>query len=193
MIVAFGPLRRAWCWSVLLGVPVARVGCHTKFRGHAHFSFSSNLRVGDFCWIEAVSSYGGALHEPALVIGANVAISDLTHISCVNSVTIGDGCLLGSKIYIGDHSHGRASSMTVVDLATAPALRPLDDISPIYIGANCWIGDGAVILADTYLAAGSIVGANSVVKLHCKRPAVIAGIPARVVRYLDVGEVADVD
>jgi acetyltransferase-like isoleucine patch superfamily enzyme len=164
---------------------VSRVGRLSKFRGIEHMRVGANLRVGDFCWIEAVAAYGGVGHAPDLVIGDDVAISDLTHISCVHSIFVGDGCLLGSKIYIGDHSHGRASSLTAGELAKPPALRALDDLAPIHIGARCWIGDGAVILAGTRLAAGSIIGANSVVKLQCDRPALIAGMPAQVVRYLD--------
>jgi hypothetical protein len=49
---------------MLLGVPVVRVGYHANFRGYTYFQFSSNLRVGEFCWIEAESSNGGDLHEP---------------------------------------------------------------------------------------------------------------------------------
>jgi lipopolysaccharide O-acetyltransferase len=121
-----------------------------------------------------------------LVLGSRVAISDFTHISCVERIEIGDDCLLGSKVYIGDHSHGSVADLEQIR-DVAPAQRPLSDIAEIIIGEKTWIGDGAVILAGTRIARSSIVGANSVVRLKEERPALIAGVPARVIRYLDDG------
>jgi acetyltransferase-like isoleucine patch superfamily enzyme len=114
-------------------------------------------------------------------------VSDLTHISCVSKIDIGDDCLIGSKVYIGDHSHGTLADTSEV-LNIAPARRHLGDIGEVTIGAKTWICDGAVILAGTVLAQSSIVAANSVVRLKESRPALIGGVPARVIRYLDGAE-----
>lgn len=179
------PRLRAWLVRSFLGLNVSKVGVHVKFRGLSHCRFEGNLRVGDFCWLEAVTRYAGHSYEPVLTIGRDVAISDLTHISCVRQVTIGEGCLLGSKVYIGDHSHGHTNSLHPDELAQPPALRALEDAKPIHIGAACWLGDGVIILAGTRLAAGSIVAANSVVRLVCDRPAMVAGVPAKIIRFLD--------
>ena len=167
------------------GLRFAGVGRHAKVRGTAYMTVGTDVRIGDFCWIEAVASYGGKRYRPRLVIGNRVALSDLTHISCVEVIQIGDDCLLGSKIYIGDHHHGNVSDIREV-LDVAPAQRPLGGISEINIGEKTWICDGAVILPGTRIGRCSIVGANSVVRLREDRPALIAGVPARVIRYLDV-------
>ena len=119
-----------------------------------------------------------------LNIGDNVALSDLSHISCVSDISIGANCLIGSKVYIGDHNHGSLSNQHEV-LNIPPAHRCLGDIKSIFIGENSWICDGVVILAGTRLAAGTVVGANSVVRLSVERPALIAGVPARVIKYFD--------
>ena len=76
-------------------------------------------------------------------------------------------------------------SKTAEMFSTPPAKRPLGDIAEIDIGKNSWICDGAVILAGTRLASHSIVGANSVVRLQTDRAALIGGIPAKVIKYLD--------
>ena len=55
----------------------------------------------------------------------------------------------------------------------------------VVVGDGAWIAAGVVVLGPTTLAPGSVVGANSVVKGHFPRRCVIAGAPARVVRYLD--------
>lgn len=140
--------------------------------------------MGDFCWIQAIMRYGGVRNNPTLSIGDDVSISDLTHISCVQSISIGAGSLLGSKIYIGDHSHGSMENWAQMH-TIAPGDRPLGDIDDVVIGERVWIGDGAVILAGSRIAAGSIIGANSVVNLQVDRPAMIAGVPARVIRFLE--------
>jgi len=179
------PRLRAVFIRAFLGVDVRRVGKNVKFRGLEFLDIGGNFSLGDFCWIEAVTHYAGQRYSPRLRIGCNVSISDSTHISCLEEIVIGDGCLFGSKVYIGDHSHGRTRDLSPEDLSMAPVDRVLDDARPIHIGAACWLGDGVVILAGTKLAAGSIVGANSVVRLQCERPALVVGMPARVVRFLD--------
>ena len=50
------------------------------------------------------------------------------------------------------------------------------------IGADCWIGHGALILPGARLGAGVIVGAGAVVSGEVAHYAIVAGNPARVVR-----------
>lgn len=178
------PRLRGRGMYLLTGIRFKRVGVHTKIRGVSSMHIGRHVALGDFCWIEAVERYGENRYTPALSIGDDVSISDLSHISCVHRITIGAGCLLGSKIYIGDHNHG--SLRDYPDMRhLPPAKRPLGDAAEIAIGEHVWIGDGAVILGGTQIASGSIVGANSVAKLSVDRPALIAGVPAKVIRYLD--------
>ena len=180
------PALRSIAVYLRTGIKFARVGVHPKVRGGARITTGNHVALGDCCWIEAVTRYGGRRYSPRLVLGSRVAISDFTHISCVERIEIGDDCLLGSKVYIGDHSHGSVADLEQIR-DVAPAQRPLSDIAEIIIGEKTWIGDGAVILAGTRIARSSIVGANSVVRLKEERPALIAGVPARVIRYLDDG------
>jgi acetyltransferase-like isoleucine patch superfamily enzyme len=178
------PYVRAIFIRTISGLPVKRVGRNLKLRGVEKLQIGPRLAVGDACWIEAVTKYAGITHSPILSIGSDVSLSDWVHISCACKVYIGNGCLLGSKIYIGDHTHGDTYYNELTH-HMPPAKRPLTQLDPIYVGDNCWIGDGAIILGGTRLAAGSIVGANSVVHLDIDRAAVVAGVPARILRYLD--------
>lgn len=166
------------------GVRFKKVGRCSKIFGSAWITAGTGCTIGDFCWIEAVSRYAGVAYRPNLRLGNRVAISDLTHISCVSTITIEDDCLIGSKIYIGDHSHGSVEGAPGL-LEIPPALRQLSDIEEIVIGPMTWICDGAVILAGSRIARSSIIAANSVVRLKECRPALIGGVPARVIRYLD--------
>lgn len=174
---------RASIGSVVYGLPMSKLGRSVKIRGARHMTVGGKLAIGDFCWLEAISKYGQDSYSPVLQFGDGVALSDMVHISCAAHVRIDSDVLVGSKVYIGDHSHGSLKDRRQRTLP--PAKRPLGDIAPIHIGRNVWVGDGAVILAGSEIADGSIVAANSVVRLAVEKAALIGGVPAKVIRYLD--------
>lgn len=177
---------RGLFYFMITGLFVKSIGVHPKIRGEGHIQLGENITVGDFCWIEAVTHYADQSFRPVLQIGRDISLSDFVHISCVRAITISDGTLIGSKVYIGDHSHGTYSKgLSAEQLNIPPAVRHLGDIAPVRIGRNCWIGDNAVILAGTEIGEGCIIGANSVVRGNFPSFTVIAGSPARVVRELN--------
>lgn len=57
---------------------------------------------------------------------------------------------------------------------------------PIYIGRNCWIGAGAIILPGVRIGDNTIIGAGSVVTKDIPANVVAVGNPCRVLR--PVGE-----
>jgi acetyltransferase-like isoleucine patch superfamily enzyme len=168
---------RALLFWLVTGVRFKSVGRGFKFFGRSFMKIGARFSVGDACWIQAVRSYKGMRYSPAVFIGDGVSLSDAVHISCVSEVRIGSGTLIGSRVYIGDHSHG-TSNLTKSSMEEPPGLRPLADVGLISIGDNVWIGDGVVILAGAVVQSGSIIGANSVVKSSFPHPGIIAGNPA---------------
>jgi acetyltransferase-like isoleucine patch superfamily enzyme len=52
----------------------------------------------------------------------------------------------------------------------------------VEVGSNVWIGYGACVLRGVRVGDNSIVGTNSVVTRDVPANAVVAGIPARVIR-----------
>ena len=168
---------------IIRGKYIKKIGYKNKLIGLQYIKFGKNFSIGDFCWIEAVYKYKGKIYTPLIDIGDDVAISDLTHISAVKKITIGSGCLLGSKIYIGDHTHG-SYNFDSEHISVPPAYRELDGIDEIRIGANTWIADGVIILPGADIAPNSVIAANSVCKLKTTKPALIAGVPAKVIRFI---------
>ena len=53
----------------------------------------------------------------------------------------------------------------------------------IVIGHDVWIGDNVTILSGTYIGNGAVVGAGSVVSGVIPPYSVVAGVPARVIKY----------
>ena len=85
-------------------------------RGKKYIKFGENFTTGTGCRIEAYNfqdSHNAKSiknkNTPQLIIGNNVQINDYVHLSCANSLIIGDNVLTASKVYISDLNHGNYS------------------------------------------------------------------------------------
>jgi len=131
--------------------------------------------------LEAIDHYGENTYQPCIMIGDNFYIGPNGHIGAIHSIIIGDNVLIGSKVYISDHSHG---SVSTIERDIPPAARSLCSKGAVVIGDNVWIGDNVVIMPGVTVGRGAIVGANAVVTRDIPDYAVAVGIPARVIKTL---------
>lgn len=74
-------------------------------RGRQYVDFGKALTTGYWCRFEVFPT--DAEKRKRLILGDNIQMNDFVHISALNHVEIGDGCLLASHVYISDNSHGR--------------------------------------------------------------------------------------
>lgn len=156
------------------------LGVHPLITGSSNISIGYGVYAKRFLRLETITSYGGRQYAPKMIIGDNVSFEDYCHVACAESVMIGDGTLIASKVFISDHFHGEISSK---DLSLAPNARPLST-KPVVIGRNVWIGDNVSILPGVTLGDNVIVGANAVVTHSFPENVVIAGCPARIIKEL---------
>lgn len=56
-------------------------------------------------------------------------------------------------------------------------------ILTVEIGCDVWIGDGAIIMPGVKIGHGAVVGANAVVTRDVPPYAIVAGVPAKILRY----------
>ena len=68
---------------------------------------------------------------------------------------------------------------------------PWKTTKPVTIGNDCWIGRNAIIMDGVTVGHGAIVGAGAVVTKDVPPYAIVAGVPARIIRYRFVPEICD--
>lgn len=156
------------------------VGPSYILNGMEYITIGDDFYAGAHFRMEAFENFAGEKFNPQLIIGNNVGFQELCHVGCVNSVSIGDGCLFASKVFITDHLHGNVSKE---DLSQSPENRKLS-YKPVKIGKNVWVGDGVCILPGVTLGDNVIVGANAVVTHSFPANSVIAGCPAKIIKTL---------
>lgn len=91
------------------------------------------------------------------------------------AITIGDRAQVGPGVQLLAADHPLD-----VDLRRAG----FENAGPIDIGADAWIGGGAIVLPGISVGAGSVIGAGSVVTRTVPPNVVAAGNPCRVIREL---------
>lgn len=118
------------------------------------------------CATRAYISFGVLLSRRDVSVGEDVYIGPY---SIIGSAMIGDRVKIASRVSItsGRHQHGR---YTV-------AVDPTPRLQPVSIGADSWIGEGAIVMAD--IGERCIVGAGSVVTRSVGDGQVVVGNPAR--------------
>lgn len=148
-------------------------------RGRAHIRLGHGFTAGVGLRLDAFPSIK---HGVCIEIGNNVQLNDYVHIAAVESVKIGNGVLVASKVFITDHNHGHYAGDAGQDSpGVPPAERPLDSRG-VQIDDNVWLGEFVVILPGVKIGAGTIVGAMSVVTGALPPYCIAVGAPARVIK-----------
>jgi acetyltransferase-like isoleucine patch superfamily enzyme len=139
----------------------------------------ARIDFGRFVWIGDGSKI--RCHEGAVEIGRKTVMGQECTISAYKRVRIGEQCVIADRAMFIDFDHG------VVEVE-----RPIREqgiyTRDVEVGSNVWIGYGACILRGVRVGDNAIVGANSVVTKDVPANAVVAGIPARVIRMRDAPE-----
>jgi acetyltransferase-like isoleucine patch superfamily enzyme len=110
-------------------------------------------------------------------------------------------CRIGSHVWIGPHAYFDARDLIIEDyvgwgpgakvLGSSHTGEPIGvpiiatelNIKPVVIGYGADIGTNATILPGVHVGAHSIVGAGAVVTLDVPEYAVVAGVPARLIKH----------
>lgn len=89
-------------------------------------------------------------------------------------VSVGDRTTFGPNVFVTAADYGLAAGQRIVD-------QPMTE-RDVVIGADCWIGTGAVVTAGVSIGDGAVIGALSVVTRDIPANAIAVGAPARVIK-----------
>ena len=129
-------------------------------------------RGGDTAWLQPpfYCDYGSNIH-----LGERVYFNFNCVVLDVCRVIIGDFTLFGPAVQIYTATH-----------PMAPELRRKQEFGkPVTIGADVWVGGGAIICPGVTIGPRTVIGAGSVVTRDVPERVFAAGNPCRVVKKLN--------
>jgi acetyltransferase-like isoleucine patch superfamily enzyme len=167
-----------------LGLRKLRHGRRLVLDGLAFVGPGSVLQIGDKGRIElgrwAWVGHDCKLrcHEGVISIGAKTVLGQECTISAYQHVSVGRECVIADRVMLIDFDHG------VVEVD-----RPIRQQGiykrDVRVGNNVWVGYGACILRGVTVGDNAIIGTSAVVTKDVPANAVVAGVPARVIRMRD--------
>ncbi len=106
-----------------------------------------------------------------ITLGKNVFINHACSFLDMGGITIEDDVMIGPRVNLTSETHP-------LDPANRGTVIP----KPIVIRRNAWIGAAATILPGVTIGENAIVAAGAVVSRDVPANAIVAGIPAKVVK-----------
>ena len=140
---------------------------------------NAKLHLGRWSWV----GHGTKIraHEGEVRIGAKTVVGQECTISSYQHVSIGRECIIADRVMLIDFDHG------VVEVDRPIRLQGIYK-RDVRVGNNVWVGYGASFLRGVTVGDNAVVGTYSVVGKDVPANAVVAGVPAKLLRMRDTPE-----
>lgn len=162
-----------WYWNRWIRRQGCKLGSRlSKFHKKAVLTLEDDVRMG---------SVNVASHN--LAIGAHTYIRGDSQLQFVGS--IGRYCSIGNGVVLGQEKRNHPTDW----LSTHPfqytdtAWEYDAPIEMATVGHDVWIGHEALILEGVHIGTGAVVATRALVTQNVPPYAVVAGVPAKVIRY----------
>ena len=126
----------------------------------------------------AISIQSGARIDRQCEVGSYTYIGCFTYIT---KATIGRYVSIANNVSIGQGEH----DLSQLSNSSIFYQEPWDKLTrgSVSIGSDAWIGVDAIVLRGVSVGVGAVVAANAVVTEDVAPYAIVAGSPARLIRY----------
>jgi acetyltransferase-like isoleucine patch superfamily enzyme len=170
----YEPLFRSQCIHVGKGFEMEAL---PYIHGSGQITLGDNVRFGG----QPVFVFGNRRDQlPLLSLGDGTFLGHLVIISCADQIQIGKHCLIAAGVQISDYDGHPLDA----ERRRAGDPTPPENIRPITIGDDVWIGQSAILLKGVTIGPRAIIGAGAVVTRDVPADVVVAGNPARVIKHL---------
>jgi acetyltransferase-like isoleucine patch superfamily enzyme len=165
------PMFRYRC--VRVGQRLNLEGAPPQIIGNGRIEVGDDVTIGSPCTWDV-----GPKAE--LIIGDRVSFNYRGIVSAATSVRIGDDTFIAGEVTIFDNTNHPVSPARRL----AGAALAANEVGPVVIGRNVWIGLRCIIMRGVTIGDNSVVGAASVVTKSVPANTFVAGNPAAPIRKL---------
>jgi acetyltransferase-like isoleucine patch superfamily enzyme len=183
-----------WAFSYFIREPLFRSRCASVGKRFRLFRMPyvvshAEIRIGDDVnFFGKVDIFSGRIFDnPRLIFGDRVDIGHNVGFVVNKEIVIEDDVNVASGVrFMDSDAHPKDTQDRIADLPPKP-----EEIKPVRICKNAWIGQNVFVLKGVTVGEGAIIGVNSVVVTDIPPYSVAMGNPARVVaKNLDKPTVA---
>lgn len=111
-----------------------------------------------------------AVNNGVIEIGSNCFINTNVTITSLQKISIGNDVKIANNVVIVDHDHNYSDDLKGYNT------------KEVTIGDKVWIGANCAILKGSHIGKHAVVAAGSIVTGDVPENAVVAGVPAKVVK-----------
>lgn len=135
-------------------------------------------------------------------VAINAAETDFTHLEIgahsylrsgselLNVDRIGRFCSIGNDVILGQPARSHPLDWVSTHPLQFDALQKKPEAAPpLRIGHDVWIGRGALLMDGIEIGTGAVIAARSLVTRSVPPYAVVAGAPARIIKYRQPPEI----
>jgi len=170
-------------YTMLIAPRFAQFGKDSRIMPPFRATDRMGIRVGhgvlisEGAWLNAKQTQRGG-EKASLIIGDGTYIGRFAHINSLQDVRIEENVLIADRVFISDEEH-------IFDDPSCPIIHQGTRFKgAVLLKAGCWIGEGAAVLPGVTVGRNAVVAANAVVTKDVPDHAIVAGVPARVLKIL---------